>query len=175
MTGKLMAGFIVLSAFAAGIALYYFQIYAFYEPVAATGDDDVQMTLMASGQPEAILYDDFEAIDATSSPIRYRACFTTPMSQPLLTETYEAYEKAEPRNGPDWFDCFNAQDIGAALDAGEALAFMGTENIQFGIDRVIAVLPDGRGYAWHQINTCGELVFDGEPAPDFCPPRPEGQ
>ncbi|GAA6208572.1 DUF6446 family protein [Cognatishimia sp. WU-CL00825] len=175
MTGKLLAGFIVLSAIAAGLALYYFQIYAFYEPVSATGDDDVQMTLMASGQPEAILYEDFEAIDASSSPIRYRACFTTEMSQPLLTETYEAYEKAEPRNGPEWFDCFNAQEIGAALESGAALAFMGTENIQFGIDRVIAVLADGRGFAWHQINTCGELVFDGEPAPDFCPPRPEGQ
>ena len=41
------------------------------------------------------------------------------------------------------------------------------------IDRIVAVFPDGRGYAWHQINACGEVVFDGDPAPEGCPPVPE--
>ncbi|MEO0692827.1 MAG: DUF6446 family protein, partial [Pseudomonadota bacterium] len=27
---------------------------------------------------------------------------------------------------------------------------------------------------WHQINACGEEVFDGNPPPDGCPPVPEG-
>lgn len=175
MIGKILGGFIVVSALAMGIALYYFQTQAFYEPVAATGETDVQVTVMASGQPEPILFDEFEAINADSSPIRYRACFTTPQSQAMLSETYVPYEGAEPLVAPEWFDCFNAKEIGEALENGAAMAFMGTENIQYGIDRVIAVLPDGRGFAWHQINECGAQVFDGEDAPDFCPPKPEGQ
>lgn len=163
-----------MTGLVAGIAMYVLQVYAYYEPVEATGQADVQMTLLATGQPEEILYDNFEAIDSESSPIRYRACFTTTMSQPMLSETYAAYEGAVPNNAPGWFDCFDAAELGAALRSGEALAFMGTENIQYGIDRVIAVMPDGRGFAWHQINDCGEVVFDGDPAPADCPPQPEG-
>ena len=174
MSGKLLGIIIIMTALIAGVALYVFQVYAFYEPVKATGNADVQMTLLASDQPEPILYDNFEAIDADSSPIRYRACFTTSMSQPLLTETYKAYDKAVPNVAHGWFDCFNADEIGAALASGRALAFLGTENIHYGIDRVVAVMPDGRGFAWHQINHCGEVVFDGDPAPADCPPQPEG-
>jgi hypothetical protein len=163
-----------MTALAAGIALYVFQVYAFYEPVEVRGTDDVQLTLLANNQPEAILYEDFEAIDAGSSPIRYRACFTTSMSQALLSETYKAYDAPVPNVAPGWFGCFDADALGAALASGEALAFMGTEHIHYGIDRVIAVMPDGRGFAWHQINPCGEVVFDGDPAPAGCPPQPEG-
>lgn len=173
--GKILAGFIVVSSIVMGVALYYFQTQAFYEPVVASGDTDVQMTVLHSGQPEPILFEDFQAIDADTSPIRYRACFTTSQSQAMMTETYVSYDMAEPLVAPDWFDCFNADEIGAALENGEALAFMGTSNIHYGIDRVIAIMPDGRGFAWHQINECGEVVFDGDPAPDTCPPKPEGQ
>ena len=42
------------------------------------------------------------------------------------------------------------------------------------IDRIVAVYPDGRAYAWHQINRCGEVVFDGNSAPEGCPTPPEG-
>ncbi|MDC0738100.1 DUF6446 family protein [Cognatishimia sp. SS12] len=175
MTGKILAGLVVVSALAAGIAVWYFQVYHFYEPVAARGEDDVQLTLLATDAAEPILYSDFQAIDADSSPIRYRACFTTEMSQALLTETYQPYDGAVPLNAPGWFDCFDAGEISAALKDGRALAFLGVENISYGIDRIVAILPDGRGFAWHQINTCGEIVFDGDPAPDFCPPKPEGQ
>ncbi|MGR3625750.1 MAG: DUF6446 family protein, partial [Limimaricola sp.] len=28
--------------------------------------------------------------------------------------------------------------------------------------------------AWNQINVCGEVVFDGDPAPAGCPTPPEG-
>ena len=48
------------------------------------------------------------------------------------------------------------------------------KRISYGIDRIVAIYPDGRGYAWHQINACGEVVFDGQPAPENCPPKPEG-
>lgn len=172
--GKFLAVLIVVTAIVAGAALYYFQVYAFYDDVPGNGTDDVQMTSMVSSQPEAVLYDEFRAIDSDSSPIRYRACFTTAMSQAMLTETYEPYEKAVPRKAPHWFDCFDAMEIGTALEEGRALAFLGEKNVQYGIDRIVAITDDGRGYVWHQINDCGAVVFDGETAPENCPEPPEG-
>ncbi|MFY0679423.1 MAG: histidine kinase [Thalassovita sp.] len=174
MIGKLIAGFIVVTAVVAGLAMYYLQVYAYYEEVPASGVEDVQLTSLTSGQPEGVLYDSFKAIDSESSPIRYRACFTTTMSQAMLSETYEAYEDAVPLTAPQWFDCFDAREVGAALESGRALAFMGQQNIQYGVDRVVAVMPDGRGFVWHQINACGEVVFDGKRAPAHCPTPPEG-
>jgi hypothetical protein len=174
VTGKLIGVVILTMALIAGAALYYLQVYHFYEPVSATGTDDVQMVSLVSGQPEPVLYDGFQAIDASSSPIRYRACFTTTMSHAMLSETYEPYERAEPLVAPDWFNCFDAGAIGAALEDGRALAFLGQRDIQYGIDRIVAITEDGQGYVWHQINTCGEVVFDGNPVPDDCPAPPEG-
>jgi hypothetical protein len=162
---------ILVSALIAGIALYYLQVYAYYDEVQPT-QAEVQLTSVTSGAPEPIAFENFSGIDSDSSPIRYRACFTTPLSQAMLTETYVAVDNAAPLTAPGWFDCFDAARIGADLE-GEAIAFLGTENIHYGIDRLIAVYPDGRGYAWHQINACGEVVFDGNPAPEGCPPAPE--
>lgn len=171
-SARFAIGGIVLSALIAGIALYYLQVYAFYEELVAD-DQDIALTTYATESPEPIPFDDFQGIDADSSPLRYRACFTTPLSDALLTETYVSIETAEPRVAPDWFDCFDAQAIGEAIEAGEAFAYMGTENITYGIDRIVAIFPDGRGYAWHQINECGEVVFDGRRPPETCPPVPE--
>lgn len=174
MTGKILGIAILISALVAGAAMYYLQVYHFYDEVEASGTDDVQMVSLVSGMPEPVLYDDFKAIDATSSPIRYRACFTTTMSTAMLTETYELYDGPEPLTAPDWFDCFDAVALGAQLEDGTALAFLGQRDVQYGIDRIVAVADDGRGYVWHQINECGEVVFDGNPAPDHCPEPPNG-
>ena len=172
MTGKFMAGAIVLSGILAGIAVFYLQVYHFYREIPATGHGDVVLVNLVTGAPEPIIADDFRAIDADSSPIRYRACFDTPLSIPLLTETYEPYEGAEPRNAPYWFDCFDADAIGAAIAAGDALVFTATRNIEYGIDRVVAIHSDGRGWVWHEINDCGDRAYDGTPLGEDCPPRP---
>lgn len=172
--GKFMAALILVSAIVAGGSMYYLQVYHFYETVVATGTDDVQLTPLGGAAPEAVLYDNFEAIDADSSPIRYRACFTTEMSHALLTETYELYENATPLTAPGWFECFDAEAIGEELQDGTALAFMGTENVLYGIDRIVAITADGRGYVWQEINDCGEVVFDGNHAPEGCPEPPQG-
>ena len=161
----------LLTGAIAGGLLYYQQVYAYYDEVEFT-PDAVQMTSLTSGEPETLLIENFDAIDAISSPLRYRACFTTPISLATLTETYVIVDEAEPRVAPSWFDCFDAEQIGADIRT-DAVVFMGVENIQYGIDRVVAVYPDGRGFAWHQINACGEVVFDGDPAPEGCPTPPE--
>lgn len=171
MSGKILGIVIVLSGIVAGIAIYYLQIHHFYEEVQASGTDDVQLTLMVTGQPEPILYENFQAIDADSSPIRYRACFTTPMSIPMLTETYDPYEGASPRVAPGWFDCFDAEAIGAEIKAGTAFVFTGQRNLEFGIDRVVAITDDGRGYVWHEVNDCGDKAYDGSPLGEDCPER----
>ena len=168
--GQFLAGFTVIAALLAGAGMYYLQVYAFYKEVTKKGDD-VQLISFVSGEPEPILFDNFQAIDADSSPIRYRACFTTGMSHSLLSETYEPYEGAEPRNAPGWFECFDAEAIGAELEAGTALTFLSQKNYAYGVDRVVAITEDGRGYVWHELNECGAKAYDGSPTGEACPPR----
>jgi hypothetical protein len=165
--------FLVISAIAAGFGMYYLQVHAFYEEIQATAVEDVQLTSLNTGLPEPILYENFKGIDADSSPLRYRACFETSMSLALLTETYEIYETPVPNNAPGWFDCFDASAVGGALENGSAFGFMGTFNIEYGFDRVVAITDDGRGFVWHQINACGQASFDGDPLPAGCPPPPK--
>lgn len=141
----------MLSALFAGGAIYYLQEYAYYQPAAFTAGDEIELTPL-TGLPEAIPVADLQGIDATSSPLRFRACFTTVLDQATLTESYKVYDKAVPLNAPFWFDCFDAARIGAALESGEAIAFLGKANIAPDIDRVVAVFPNGHAYAWHQVN-----------------------
>ncbi|WP_099827181.1 DUF6446 family protein [Oceaniglobus indicus] len=171
MNGKILVTGLIATIALAGGAMYYLQVYAYYDRVTMDPATDIQLTVGVTGTPEPILAENIEAIDADSSPLRFRACFTTPMSQGMLTETYLTYEGASPLVGPSWFSCFDAESIGAALETGEAIAFLGTENIQYGVDRVIAVFDDGRAYAWHQLNNCGEKRYDGTPDGPACPPR----
>jgi hypothetical protein len=174
MNGKLIAGFIVVLALVFGAGLYYTQVYAYYDRLDASAPAATIHATSFAGLPEDILAENFEGIDADTSPIKFRACFTTPLSVAMMTETFQPYDRPAPLIAPSWFSCFDAKRIGADLEAGLAIAFMGEENITYGIDRVIAVYPDGRGYAWNQINRCGAAVFDGDPAPAGCPPAPEG-
>ena len=177
--GKFLVALIVLAAVIGGGGMYYLQVYGFYDPVHLSGENDaaggteMRLTLLATDTPEAILVENFQGIDADSSPLRFRACFTTPQSIAMLTETYVTYPAAEPLTGPNWFDCYDAVAIGADLETGAATAFLAEFNITYGVDRVIAIYDDGRAFVWHQINRCGEKVFNGQPAPDDCPTPPE--
>ncbi|UWP88267.1 histidine kinase [Aliiroseovarius crassostreae] len=150
MSGKLLGIMIIASSLIFGAVVYYTQLYAFYEPAAA--DTELRMINVVTGQPETVIYDQFDGIDSDSSPLRFRGCFTTTMSLAMLTETFEVYDRATPLVAPGWFDCFDAQAIGYALEEGDAIAFLGEKNIKDGVDRVIAIFPDGRGYTWHQLN-----------------------
>ena len=158
MMGKFLAVLIVSAAVLGAAAMYYFQVYAYYKPVqisdspAMPGATRIQLTSLTSTVPEPILVADFQGIDATSSPLRFRGCFTTPMSIAMLTETYVTYGDAVPLTAPHWFGCFDAKAIGADLADGQAFAFLSERDIVDGIDRVVAVYGDGRAYAWHQLN-----------------------
>ena len=77
----------------------------------------------------------------------------------------------DPRNAPGWFDCFDAPAIARDLADGNATAFIGVKNIHFGVDRIVAITQDGRGYAWHELNNCGHKAYDGTVVGEECPPR----
>ena len=108
MNGKIVGGVILVAAAIAGITLYYLQVYGYYRE-APTPPQGVELVSLSTDMPEPILTDNFRAIDADSSPIRYRACFDTTLSLAMLSETYVVSDEIEPRNAPGWFDCFDAR------------------------------------------------------------------
>jgi hypothetical protein len=166
--GKFLAVLLLGSAVIAGASMYYLQVYGLYDEATT---QEVRLVSVVDDLPEAISFDNFEAIDSQSSPIRYRACFTTDLSLSLLTETYVGLEKATPRNAPEWFDCFDAAASAAELEAGTALPFLGQKNVHFGVDRIVAITQDGRGYIWHDLNDCGDKAYDGTIVGEECPRR----
>lgn len=170
MSGKIIGIGILICSLIAGAGLYYLQIYGFYHDVAPKEGVEVELVLLRGGQREAIAYGDFRAIDADSSPIRYRACFTTTHSNAMLSETYVMLDHKSPRNAPVWFDCFDARAIGDALQAGTARTYLGGKNVSYGVDRIVAILDDGRGFIWNDLNECGKKAYDGTVVGEECPP-----
>lgn len=170
--GKIFAGSTVLIALLAGGLMWYLQIYAFYEDVPPRGPEDVVLTPVDGSDPQPLAHSAFQAIDADSSPIRYRACFRTELRAEDLRAQYTPLDDMTPRNAPGWFDCFDAEAIGTALEEGRAQAFMGVKNIRYGVDRIVAITEDGRGYVWHDLNDCGAKAYDGTVVGEECPPLP---
>ncbi|WP_171210578.1 DUF6446 family protein [Ruegeria sp. HKCCA5426] len=172
MTGKLLAILLLVSAGIAGAAMYYLQVYGFYYSVEPGSDQDVVL-LSADGETSIPLeHTAFQAIDADSSPIRYRACFETEENASTLSAFLPA-ESPEPLTAPSWFECYDAVAIADALKSGQARAFVGVKNIHYGVDRIVAITEDGNGFVWHALNNCGEKAYDGTVVGEECPPRPE--
>lgn len=171
--GRIVASLIVLSGAVGGALLWYSQTRAYYVPVQADAPGARITATTFDGTLDPLPIADFDGIDADTSPLRFRACFTTPLSLALMSETYQPYPDATPLNTPAWFDCFDAGTLTQALDDGTALAFLGEGNFVYGFDRVVMVSQEGQGHAWHQINPCGTALYDGDPLPDNCPPPPE--
>ncbi|MBZ4021994.1 hypothetical protein CKO11_05915 [Rhodobacter sp. TJ_12] len=110
----------------------------------------VALTSLITGRPEPILSEAWQAVGETGAPVDFRACFRTPLSLGLLTETFTVYDAAHPLAAPPDFGCYDAGRIGADLETGEAVAFLSARDIAPGVDRVVAVYPDGRAFVWQQ-------------------------
>ncbi len=148
-SGKIMVSMLVLVSLLAGMAVWYLQVYGFYEEVdEITGAGQIVVT-DAAGATHPVAIEGFRAIDASSSPIRYRACFTLDPAQVAEAAPYPA---ATPLNGPNWFQCYSARALTADLESGAAKAVLGQAEVRPDVDRVIVVYPDGRAFAWHQFN-----------------------
>ena len=149
VSGRLIGAILLTSAVAAGAAMYWLQVYAFYREIPAA-EADLSVTL-ADGQTATLDVTEYRGIDAESSPIRYRACFRVADAAALVARAAPAPDPV-PLNAPGWFDCFDASALGAAIEAGEVAGILLQANIVAGVDRVALILPDGRGFAWHQPN-----------------------
>ena len=118
MNGKWPALVLILGALGAGGGVWYAQEYGYYTELDPAG---VAVTATVAGQPVPLDIADVRAIDATSAPNRWRACFR--LAGPL-PEGAEPFPIAAPTYGPRWFDCFDADQIGRLLEipAEDALA-----------------------------------------------------
>ncbi|MCV2875157.1 DUF6446 family protein [Rhodobacteraceae bacterium XHP0102] len=167
--GRLVVAAIALSALAAGAGMWYAQTRAFYAPVMPD-DPRAQITVTVGDRLQPLAISGFDGIDSNSSPIRYRACFAVDAGQEALLAEAERYAAASPLVAPAWFGCFDAEALGAAIEEGRATAYLGQRDFIYGVDVVVARDAQGRGYAWRQINPCGEAAFNGDPLPEGCPP-----
>ncbi|WGH79081.1 DUF6446 family protein [Jannaschia ovalis] len=168
--GKFAVILIVLSAFAAGAGLWYAQTRGYYDRV----DGPVTLTLAGpEGGLTTLPATDVEAISSISSPLGFRACFQHQLALEALGReiTVEPRPEAAPTIAPGWFDCYDAAYLGEMLATGEARAFTAYPNAAFGVDRIVALTADGRGWAWHELNDCGEKSYDGTVTGDTCPDR----
>lgn len=144
--GKLAVIALLGATVAAAAGIWYTQEYAYYDELDPAG---VSLTAMVAGQPVPVAATDIQAIDASSAPHRWRACLRLTDPLPIGAEPFDI---AAPTNGPRWFDCFDANQIGTDLASGAATAYLSQPEIHLDVDRVIAVYPDGRAYGWHQLN-----------------------
>ena len=168
--GRIAVVLIVLAACAAGVGLWWTQTRAFWHP-----DRGAKVRLVSVGDAVAwpLEVTTVRAIRSTSSPLGFRACFTTPVPLARLRTTYATLraDQVAPTVPPPWFDCFKPDLIATGLANGQAQAFLGQSNIAFGVDRVVAIFNDGRGYAWHMLNGCGRMAYDGSIVGPACPDR----
>ena len=175
---RLAIVFILGSGILAGVGMTYLYSYAGWAELNAEEVGVVELQNATTGVLEPIDVAEVVGLDTVQDGVRlsgalsFRACFTTSLSPASMADAYAIKENPVPLTSPRWFDCYDAREVGAALENGTALAFAGEENISYGVDRVVAVLDDGRGFVWHQLNDCGEALFAGDTPPETCPEPP---
>ena len=123
-----------------GAALWWFQTRAWYQELRGVE------TVTVAGREVPVT--GWRGIDAASSPIKLRACFRV---SPEALADAPAAEAPTPLIAPDWFDCFDAGTLTAALAAGEARAVRAAAGEFQGTERLIALYPDGRAFMWRQL------------------------
>ncbi|MEM9795291.1 MAG: DUF6446 family protein [Pseudomonadota bacterium] len=167
--GKFAVLLILLSTLIGGVAIWYTQTRAFWSEI----DGPVTLTLATEDGLTTLPAQDVRAIASTSSPLGFRACFQHLVQMDALGSDLPVtpMPDAAPTIPPDWFDCFDAPAIGALLAGGDARAFLAYPNVAYGVDRIVALAPDGRGWAWHELNDCGRKAYDGTPVGQACPDR----
>ena len=165
MTGKAAILLIALACVLAGAGLWYTQQHAFWAPV----EGDVTLTLQNGDARRPLDASAVTAARSSSSPLGFRACFGH--GEDLDAVVADAPPAGAPTVAPGWFDCFDAGAIAALIESGDARAFLAHRDAAYGIDRVVALTADGRGWAWHELNECGDRDYSGTPVGRECPDR----
>jgi hypothetical protein len=142
MSGKFfvtsLLGFTILFS----IILYYFQVFAFYNRA-----DDLGYIKVFE---KYVQVENYKGIDSATSGLKLRGCFSVNPEEFL---NFPTLAKATPLSAPFWFSCFDHIEIQLEIDEGHAKAFLVAENEKDGIDRVVAVYPDGSAFQWRQLNS----------------------
>ena len=142
MKGTVLVVTLIIFTLGFSAALYYFQVFAFYKEVNGL------KSLEVFGRNIAVK--NYRGIDSETSGLKLRGCFFV---DPQEFSKLKKLTKATPLSAPFWFDCFNHKKIQQAIDSGKADAFLVAENEKDGIDRVVAVFPDGNAFQWRQLNS----------------------
>ncbi len=144
MRGKLLVIGLLIFVAAFAAALWWFQTRAYYQRVSGVESVVAQGAVL----PLAA----YDGIDATTSPLKLRACFRLSAEAARAAAALPAAPDAEPLVAPSWFDCFDAETISRDIESGAAAAIAAARDEPEGFDLMIAVYPDGRGYMWRQLN-----------------------
>ena len=143
MTGKLVAGGIVVVAVIFGTGMWYAQQRSFYDTVV--GLESVQI------DGRAFPVTDYEGTDGITSPLKLRGCFRLADPDAAIAAGEPATD-AVPLTTPDWIECFDEEAIFADLQADRATGIMAGDDEGDGADLYMAIYPDGRAYQWRQPN-----------------------
>lgn len=168
--GKVVAILILGTALLVGGGIWYAQTRGYYAAV----EGPVTLTLAApDGSLTTLPARDVQAIASNASPLGFRACFNADLDLASLGRDIPVEPRAEakPTIAPGWFPCFDAGEVTELLESGEARAYTAYPDARYGVDRIVALAPDGRGWAWHEINDCGRKAYDGTPVGEACPDR----
>ena len=142
MSGKILViSLIIFTCVFSGL-LYYFQVFAFYKR------SDGLNFIGAFNQNVPV--ENYRGIDSATSGLKLRGCFDV---DPERFAGFPTLVKATPLSAPFWFYCFDHVKIQKAIDSGQAKAFLVSENEKDGIDRVVAVFPNGMAFQWRQLNS----------------------
>ena len=150
MNGKIPVIALLVAGAAAGAGVWYAQVWGFYDRLPQAAVAPQITAARADGTLAALPVATAEGIDANSSPIRWRACFT--LIAPPDPATLVPYPQADALIGPGWFSCYDAAAVDAALASGQAKAYLSAPEVRPDVDRVLVLWPDGHGVAWHQYN-----------------------
>ena len=142
MNGKFFVTSLLFFTVIFSIILYYFQVYAFY--IEADGQKSIKVF---NKDVEVVNY---RGIDSATSGLKLRGCFSVDPEEFLALPELV---KATPLSAPFWFSCFDHIKIQLGIEKGYAKAFLVSENEKDGIDRVVAVYPNGSAFQWRQLNS----------------------
>ncbi len=142
MTGKFFVISLLIFTIGFSIALYYFQVFAFY--TMANGLTSIEVF------GRLVTVQNYRGIDSVTSGLKLRGCFSVDIDE---FSQFQELEKATPLAAPFWFSCFDHKNIQEAIDSGNAKAFLVSENEKDGIDRVVAIYPNGSAFQWRQLNS----------------------
>ena len=142
MNGKVFVILFSVFVIVFAIALFYFQVFAFY-----VKSDNLKSIAVLDRK---VNVQNYRGIDSVTSGLKLRGCFKV---DPKEFAEIPNLVKATPLSAPFWFTCFDHAEIQKAIDVGNAKAFLVSENEKDGIDRVVALYPDGTAFQWRQLNS----------------------